>query len=62
MVEEELVFGGGFIEGLEDDTDDLSLVEAEGAVIGSADQVVRQFGLDDTQWTSHSLWGANSLP
>ena len=62
MVEEEVVFSNGFIEGLEHDPDDLSLVEAEGSVIGSTDQVVRQLCLDDTQWASHVLGDAKSLP
>ena len=46
---------GGFIQCFKHDADDLSLIKAEGSVIGSADQVVRQFCLDDTQRTSHAL-------
>lgn len=55
MVEEEVIFRDGFIQCFKHDADDLSLIKAEGSVIGSADQVVRQFCLDDTQRTSHAL-------
>ena len=47
VVEVKVVFLGGFIQGVEDDADDLSLVEPEGSVVGSADEVVGVFGLDD---------------
>ena len=45
----------GFLQCLEEDTYDLSLVEPEGPVVGSADQVVGVDVLNDSQWTSHAL-------
>ena len=62
MVDEKVIFFMGFLQCLEEDTYDLSLVESEGPVVGSADQVVGVDVLNDSQWTSHADRYAKSLP
>jgi hypothetical protein len=62
VVDGKAIFFHGFLQGLEDDPDGLSLVEPEGPVVGPADQVVGQLGLDDAKRTSHAFVLARSLP
>jgi len=62
VVYEEVVSFDGFLECLEDDAGDLSLVESECSVIGTTYQVVGEDVLNDSQWTSHGKGYARSLP
>lgn len=62
VVDEEVVLFHGFLQGFEDDAGDLSLVEPEGSVVGSADQVVGVDVLDDAQGPSHAVSLARALP
>jgi hypothetical protein len=62
MVNEKVIFFIGFPDRLEHDAGDLPLVEPEGSVVGPADQVVGELGLDDAERTSHTLGRARSLP
>ena len=41
MMNEKVIFFMGFLDCLKDDAGDLPLVEPEGSIVGSADQVVR---------------------
>ena len=54
VVDGKTIFFHGFLQGPEDDPDGLSLVEPERPVVGPADQVVGQLGLDDAPRTSHN--------
>ena len=62
MVDEKVIFFMGFLQCLEDDSSDLSLVKPEGSIVGSADQMVGVDVLYDPQWTSHGVINAKSLP
>ena len=62
VVDEKAIFFMGFLQCLEENADDLSLVESEGPVVGSTDQVVWVNILNDPQWTSHSMSAARMLP
>ncbi len=62
MVDEKVIFFMGFLQCLEDNSSDLSLVEPEGSVIGSTYQMVGVDVLYDPQWTSHGVINAKSLP
>jgi len=62
MMDEKVIFFMGFLQCLKNDADDLSLVEPEGPVVGSTDQVVGVDILYDSQWTSHADSYAKSLP
>jgi len=62
VVDEKVIFFMGFLQCLEENADDLSLVESEGPVVGSTDQVVGVDVLNDSQWTSHEDKYAKSLP
>ena len=62
MVDEKVIFFMGFLECMEDDTCDLSLVESECSIVGPADQVVGVDVLNDSQWTSHGMGYAKLLP
>ena len=62
VVDEKAIFFMGFLQSLENDTDNLPLVEPEGSVIGPAYQVVGVDVLYDPQWTSHGVINAKSLP
>jgi len=58
-MDEKVIFFNSFGQCLKEDTCNLSLVEPEGPVIGSADQVVREDVLYDP---SHALRYARPLP
>ncbi len=62
MVDEKAIFFMGFLQCLKNYSDDLSLIESEGSVVGSTDQVVGVNILNDSQWTSHADGYAKSLP
>jgi hypothetical protein len=62
VVDQKVIFFMGFLECLEDDTDDVALVEPEGPVVCSADQVIGQLCLYDSSWPSHALLLAKTLP
>ena len=62
MVDEKSIFFMGFLERLKKDAYNFASMEPEGPVVGPADQVVGIDVLDNTQWTSHALVLAKSLP
>ena len=61
-MDEKVIFFMGFLQCLEDDSSDLSLVETEGPIVGPAYQVVGENVLYDPQWTSHGVILAKTLP
>ena len=61
-MDEKVIFFMGFLQCLENDSSDLPLIESEGSVVGSAYQVVGVDVLNDSQWTSHAVIHAKSLP
>lgn len=62
VMEENVIFFGSFGESREDDAGDLFPSEAEGSVVGSADEVVGVFGLDDAGFPGHAGQRAESVP
>ena len=62
VMDQKVIFFMGFRKCLKHDTDDVALVEPEGAVVGTTDQVVGQLCLYDPFWSSHALLLAKSLP
>ncbi len=62
MVDEKVIFFMCFLQCLENDSSDLSLAEPECSIIGSTDQVVGVDVLYDSQWTSHEVILAKTLP
>jgi hypothetical protein len=45
-----------------EDADGFLPVEPEGPIVGSADQMVGIFSLDDTEWASHDVNKAHRVP
>jgi hypothetical protein len=62
MMDEKAIFFMGFLQCLEEDASDLFLIEPEGPVVGSTDQVIGVDVLNDSQWTSHAMTDASTLP
>ena len=62
MVDEKVIFFMGFLQCLEDDASDLSLVEPERSVVSPAYQMVGVDVLYDPKWTSHEMINAKTLP
>jgi hypothetical protein len=61
-MEENAIFFMSFLQCLEKNADDLSLMEPERSVISSTYQVVGVDVLYDAQWSSHGVWSARMLP
>ena len=62
VMEENVIFFGTLRECFEEDAGDLPLVEAEGAVVGAAEQVVGVLCLDDAVFSCHARGRADSVP
>ena len=62
VMEENVIFFGTLRECFEEDAGDLPLVEAEGAVVGAAEQVVGVLCLDDAEFSCHARGRADSVP
>jgi len=62
VMDENLIFFSALCDCLKGDACSLSLVETEGSVIGSAEQVVGVRGLYDTEWASHGVNKAQRVP
>ena len=62
VMDKKVIFFMGFLQCLEEDTDNLTLVEPEGSVVCPADQMVGVDVLYDAQWPSHGMTNAKLLP
>ena len=61
-MDEKAIFFMGFLQCLKEDSSYLFLVEPEGPVVGPADQMIGVDVLNDSQWTSHAMTDASTLP
>ena len=62
VVDEKFIFINGFGQDREENLRKFLFHEAEGLVVGAADQVIGIFGLEDTGFACHDLELAGSVP